>query len=205
MNLEGGFLLFLGLMFLVPLLFWLPRLVNWIAGRKLIPLWMPFILVPVLLAGGSLYLDNTGVIAPVKLVDKKEDINHKRNGSWNRTLSLHIEYQAPGEIVPTLITLGCDAATFDKLRVGETVEARVLNIGQQIKFARLKDRSTFSLITKFIPHSPLGPWRQATAVVHDIRHVTRWRDVSCRKFNAGRTPISGPGLSCRVSGNKWPH
>jgi hypothetical protein len=40
MTVEGGIFLFLGLLFILPALYWLSRLVNWVAGRKLIPLWL---------------------------------------------------------------------------------------------------------------------------------------------------------------------
>lgn len=174
MNFEGGLLLFLGLLFILPVIYFLTRLVNWIAGRKLIPLWLLVALIVAALVSGSLYLDNAGVVTPVKVVDKKETINYKRNGSWNREISLHVEYQPPDELISTQLTLGCDAATFDGLRVGQTVEARVMEFKQHFKFARLKDRSTFSLVTGLIPRSPRGPWRQATALVREVRHITEY-------------------------------
>jgi len=174
MNFEGGFLLFLGLIFILPVLYLLARLVNWIAGRKLIPLWLPFVLLIAALVLGSLYLDTAGTVTSVKVVDKREIINLGRNGSWDRELSVHVEHLPPDETMPTPLTLGCDAATFDGLRVGQTVEARVLELGRVFKFARLKDRSTFSLVAGLFPRSPHGPWRQATAVVRKVTHVTRY-------------------------------
>ena len=156
MNFESGLLLYLGLLFIVPVFYFLTRLVNWIAGRKLIPLWLLIALIVAALVFGSLYLDNAGTVTPVKLVNKKEIINYKRNGSWNRQLSLDVEYQPPDELVSTQLTLGCDAATFDSLRVGQTVEARVLEFGRHFKFARLKNRSTFSLVSGLIPRNPRG-------------------------------------------------
>ena len=174
MNVEGALLLFLGCSFTVPVIYFLTRLVNWIAGRKLIPLWLLIALIVAALVSGSLYLDNAGVVTPVKVVDKKEVINYKGNGSWNRQISLDVEYQPPSELTTAQLTIGCDAATFDGLRVGQTVEARMLEFKQHFKFARLKDRSTFSLITGLIPRSPRGPWRQGAAVVRDVRHVTEY-------------------------------
>ncbi|MCI0390111.1 MAG: hypothetical protein MOB07_15275, partial [Acidobacteria bacterium] len=76
MNFEGGLLLFLGLLFILPVIYFLTRLVNWIAGRKLIPLWLLVALIVAALVSGSLYLDNAGVVTPVKVVDKKETINY---------------------------------------------------------------------------------------------------------------------------------
>jgi hypothetical protein len=49
-----------------------------------------------------------------------------------------------------------------------------LELGQHFKFARLKDRSTFSLVAGLFPRIPRGPWRQATAVVRDVRRVTEY-------------------------------
>ncbi len=189
MNFEGGFFLLLGMVFILPVLYLSARLVNWIAGRKLIPLWLSFVLIVAALVPGSLYLDTAGTVTPVKVVDKREIINLGRNGSWNRELSVHVEYQPPGETIPTPLTLGCDAATFDGLRVEQTVEARVLELGRVFKFARLKDRSTFSLVANLFPRSPRGEWRQATAVVHDIRHVTRYTYRRLRSDDELRWPF----------------
>src|SRR5262249_38682386 len=155
-------------------LYWLSRLVNWIAGRKLIPLWLLVALTVAALAGGSLYLDAAGIITPVKVVGKSDTINLGRNGSWHRNISVLVEYQSPGENIPTPIGLRCDAATFDALRIGQTAEARVLDLGQVFKFARLKDRSTFTLITDSFPRSLRGPWRESTAVIGEVTHVAEY-------------------------------
>jgi hypothetical protein len=53
MNFEGGFFLTLGLLFILPALYWLSRLVNWVAGRKLIPLWLLATLTVAALVGGE--------------------------------------------------------------------------------------------------------------------------------------------------------
>jgi hypothetical protein len=174
MTVEGGIFLFLGLLFILPALYWLSRLVNWIAGRKLIPLWLLTALTVAALAGGSLYLDTAGIITPVKVMDKSDTISLGRNGSWRRNLSVQVEYQSPGENNPTPIGLRCDAATFDALRIGQTVEARVLDLGQVFKFARLKDRSTFSLIGDRFSRSPRGPWRESIAVISDVSHIAEY-------------------------------
>jgi hypothetical protein len=126
------------------------------------------------LAGGSLYLDAAGIITPVKVVDKSDTISLGRNGSWRRNLSVQVEYQSPGENIPTPIGLRCDAATFDALRIGQTVEARALDLGQVFKFARLKDRSTFSLIGDRFTRSPRGPWRESMAVISDVSHIAEY-------------------------------
>lgn len=181
MNFEGGFFLTLGLVFIVPALYGLSRLVNWIAGRKLIPLWLPVALIAGALIGGSVYLDSAGVVTPVKIISKSDAIHLGRNGSWSRSLSVQVEYRSPDEIGSTPIALRCDARTFDALREGQTVETRVLDLGRIFKFARLKNRSTFSFITERFSRSPNGPWREATAVISEVTHVTEYsnrRDVT---------------------------
>ena len=187
MNFEGGFLLFVGLMIALPILFVLPRLVNWLAGRKLIPLWLTFVLVPVAIICGSLYLDTAGTVTPVKVVEKRETIDLGRNGSWHRRLSLHVEYQPPDELIPAPLTLGCDAATFDALHTGQTVEARVLSFKQAFKFARLKNRSAFSFMVGLFPHTPQGPWKESTAIVHKVTHITKFY-----RHRAGSSPLRWP-------------
>jgi hypothetical protein len=190
MNLEGGLLLFLAPIFVLPAIYWLTRLVNWIAGRKLIPIWLPFALFAVALVLGSLYLDNAGIVTQVKVRDKSDVISYGKNGKWSRNLSLNVEYQPPDELTTAMLTLGCDATTFDGLRVGQTVEARMLEFGGFFKFARLKDRSTLSLITGLIPRSPRGPWRESTAVVRDVNHITEY-------YHRGRSDTT-------VSQLRWP-
>jgi hypothetical protein len=185
---EGGFLLFLGMMLVVlPVSFVLPRLVNWIVGRRLLPTWLPFVIAPGALLGGSLYLDSAGVVTPVKVAGKREVIDLRRNGGWSRILSIGVEYQAPGETLTTPLTLGCDDTTFDSIRIGQSVEARVLDLGQYVRFARLKDRSTFSFIRNLFPPDPRGPWRQGTAVVRQITHITEY---SYRR--SGHRPLRWP-------------
>ena len=101
MTVEGGIFLFLGLLFILPALYWLSRLVNWVAGRKLIPLWLLAALTVAAIVGGSLYLDAAGIITPVKVVDKSDTISLGRNGSWRRNLSVQVEYQLCGDRVET--------------------------------------------------------------------------------------------------------
>ncbi len=174
MNFEGGFFLIMGFAVALPALYFLAYLLNWIVGRKLIALWAPFALWIVAIVAASLYLDAAGVVTPVRVADKSEKINLGRNGSWNRELTVQVEYQSPDDIIPTPITLSCDAGTFDALRVGQIVEARVLDLGQYFKFARMKDRSTFSIVAGFFPRGPDGPWREATAVISEVAHVTEY-------------------------------
>jgi hypothetical protein len=174
MTFEGGFLLIFAFMFGVPLLFWLAKLVAWLTGNKIKPVRWVLAIVIVLPIAFSLYLDAGGAIKPAKVVDKQDTITLGKNGSWWRTLSIAVECEAPGESFPARFTLGCDAATFDRLRIGEMAEVRLLDYGQFFKFARLKNRSTFSLLAKLIPREPRGPWHQATAVVQEVTHITQY-------------------------------
>ncbi len=186
MNFEGAFFLFLGLLFAIPAIYFVTLLVNKIAGRKLIPFWLFAAAVIIALAGGSLYLDTMGVVIPVKIVGKSDTISLGRNGSWNRHISVQVEYQSPDEITPTLIGLDCDAATYDAARIGQTTEARVLDLGRYFKFARLKDRSTYSFIADRFPLSPRGPWREATAVINEVTSITEY------SYRRGSTQLRWP-------------
>lgn len=72
------------------------------------------------------------------------------------------------------IWLSLDAAAYDSLRVGQTVELRVVEIPPIFRFGRLKEHSTFSLITRLLPKQPRGPWRQATATVKTVTRVDHY-------------------------------
>lgn len=174
MNIELEFLLIQGLIFVPTAIFILSRLAHWIAGRKLIPLWLLLTLIAVALAGGSLYLKSAGVITPVKIIEKIDEVSFRNNGSWNRRLTIRGEYKPPGETSSLPITLRCDGETFEALREGQTVEARVLHSGPSFNVASLKERAILSFISERFPGSPKGPWREATAVVGDLTHVTEY-------------------------------
>jgi hypothetical protein len=126
------------------------------------------------LAGGSLYLYAAGAVTPVKIIEKIDVVSVSNNGSWSRRLSIRGEYRPPGETGSLPVTLRCDTRTFDAFREGQTVEARVLHSGRIFNIASLKDRSVFSSIREPFPRSPAGPWREATAVVSDLTHVTEY-------------------------------
>lgn len=183
MNFETSMFLLAGMIVAFPILFGIPRLVNWITGRKIIPLWIPFLILIGSIIGGSLYLDAAGEVRTVSLVDKKEEIRYRRNGGWNRLLSLSINY--PG--TASSFTLSCDAETFDAVRVGQTIEARVFDLGPWFRFARLKDRSTFSFLTSWFHSGPSGPSRQGTAAVQEVHHVTEYV-VRARRHNRYQIP-----------------
>lgn len=178
MNLEGGFVLWIGVFFLIPVLLWLPHLVNKLAGAAIVPPWLPIALLPVALVGGSLYLDRAGSVRQATVTGKREDVRIMATGSWTRVLSVQVEYPSSPREYPVPVSLGVDAAAFDALRIGQTVEVRALEWKRVFKFARLRSRSTLSLLTWMIPNRPRGPWRQSTAVVEDVTHVTdySWHD-----------------------------
>jgi hypothetical protein len=178
MSFETSMFLLAGMIVAFPILFGIPRLVNWIAGRKLIPLWIPFILLVGSIVGGSLYLDSAGEVKSVRVLDKQEQIRYRRNGGWNRNLSLSIDNSRN----QTSFTVSCDAETFDSTQIGQTIEARVFDLGPWFRFARLKDRSTFSFLTEWFSGGPSGPSQQGTATVGHVSHVTEYI-VRARKNN----------------------
>jgi hypothetical protein len=179
MNPEGGLILFLGLMLGVPLLLGLLMLLNRLAGRTLIPLWLPVLL---LLAGplaGSLWLDVAGSVRAVKVTELREHIDYGqrfyRTGMWTRQFSVQVEHEWSEASLTPYLSLGADAATFDALRVGQQVNVRVLEIGKLFKFGRLANRSTYSILTNLWPREPRGPWREGTATVQQISEFTEQR------------------------------
>lgn len=175
MTFGGGFLLAFAFIFGLPVLLLLAQLTGRLTGTKTFLIWcvlLAFFLLPV---AASFYLDLAGRIVPVTVVDKSEIVKLTHKGSWSRTRSVAAEYEPPGEISPTRLWLGSDAETFDALRVGQTVEVRLVDFGELFKFARLKNRSTLSLVSGLSPRQPRGPWQQATAVVRDVRHISEYR------------------------------
>jgi hypothetical protein len=175
MTFEGGFLLAFAFIFGLPLLLLLARFIGWLTGTKTFLIrcvLLAFFLLPV---AASFYLDMTGRTVPVTVVDKSEIVKLTHKGSWSRTRSVAVEYEPPGEINPVRLWLGSDAETFDSLRAGQTIEVRLLDLGEIFKFARLKNRSTLSLVTGLFPRQPRGPWQQATAVVRDVRHISDYQ------------------------------
>ena len=175
MTFEGGFLIAFAFVFGVPLLLLLAQFVGWLTGTNAKPIrWalMSVILLPIV---ASIYLDNAAPIRQVTVVDKSEVVKLKLEGSWTRSRSLQVEYAPPEESSPTKLWLASDAETFDALGVGQIIEVRLIDFGEIFKVARMKNRSTFSFITELIPREPRGEWREATAVVRDVRHITEYR------------------------------
>jgi hypothetical protein len=198
MNPEGALIFSLGLLVGFGLLLTLFRVINFLAGRKVLPLWLPFILLIGLMVGGSLYLDTAGAVHEVKVTDKHEVIkythNFYRSRQWHREFSMQVE-QPPGTETPGMSTLTIypDVATFDALEIGHPVKVRMLAVGDLFRFARLADRSTFSIITDIFallfPPEPRGPWREATATVLQVSKFTEHRSGRRRR---GRGPIPLP-------------
>lgn len=186
---SGFFLILLGVAALI-VLFIVPKTINWLVGRTVIPMWLALILIPGGLIAGSLFLDSAGTRTPVQVVGKREGINNGKYGSWSRTLSVQINYQSPRERIPAQMSVGCDAETFDSLQIGQTVEARILDFGEIFKFARLSNQSTISALNRWLaglfPPKPAGPWRQTNATVSHVKEVTEYVDRS------GRTVLPWP-------------
>jgi hypothetical protein len=202
MNPEGGMIFLLGLIFGVPLLLGLLHLLNWSVGRTLIPLWLPIAALIVLIVAGSFYLDTAGEVHTVKVIRKNETIKYElgaREGpSWTRQLSVQVE--SPPE--PTgdhsltpFLSLSADANTFDVLRVGQTTQVRLIELGRLFKFGRFASRSTFSMIAGLFPRPPRGPWHEATAIVEQVDDVT---DYVERSPNT-RIPLRWPYKIVRLS------
>jgi hypothetical protein len=200
MNAESFLLLFPGLLLGAPLLLGLRLLVNWMAGRKLIPLWLPLGLLIVPPVTGAIFLDMAGTVRTVKVVSKQETIQYShqfhRAGYWSRIFSAQVENQQPAgansAAFPMLIVNGTD---FDAMRIGQTARVRVYELGGQLRFGRPADRSSFSLLTDWLPRSPRGPWREATATVEQINQFT---EHVVRKPHS-RTPLPWPYQIVRFS------
>ncbi|HEX4948499.1 MAG TPA: hypothetical protein VFZ34_17630, partial [Blastocatellia bacterium] len=174
MTFEGSFLLAFAVILGVPVLLLLARLIGWLTGTKSKPIWVVLLALVVLFIAFSVYLDNAGTVQQVKVVSKNDEIKLGRNGSWSRSISLGIEYDDPQEGSPTLLQLSCDAATYDRVQVGQTVTAHVLDYGEVLKFARLENRSTFSFLTEMFSAPPRGPWQETTATVQAVQHITKY-------------------------------
>jgi len=206
MNPEGALIFSLGLMVAFGVLLTAFRLINFIARRKVLPLWVPFALLIGVLVGGSLYLDRAGTVHQVKVTDKREIIKYGtsfyRTAQWRREFSVQVE-QPPGTETPgsPYLAINPDAASFDAMQIGQPVNVRILALGDLFRFARLADRSTFSLITDLVaelfPPEPRGPWREATATVVQVSKFTEARGR--RRRGSGPTPLPWPYELVRLS------
>jgi hypothetical protein len=199
MNAEGGLLLFLGLMLGVPLLLGALQLLNRLAGRTLVPLWIPILLLLAVPVAGSFFLDVAGTVHKVKVTDKHETITYgshfHRTGSWSRNFQVTVEHPWADQTLTPQLGLGADAAIFDALQIGQIVEVRVLELGPLFKFGRLANRSTFSMLTSLFPAEPRGPWYEGTATIQQISRFTEQRT----RRSASRTPLPWPYQIVRFS------
>nr|MBA3442817.1 hypothetical protein [Pyrinomonadaceae bacterium] len=176
MTFEGGFLIAFAFIFGIPLLLLLAQFIGWLTGTDAKPIRWVLVVVILLPIAASFYLDSAGPVSPVTVVDKSETVKLDHKGSWSRARSIQVEYEpAAEENSPTRLWLASDAETFDALRAGQTIEVRLVDFGEIFKFARLKNRSTLSLVAGLFPRQPRGPWQQASAVVRDVRHISEYR------------------------------
>jgi hypothetical protein len=205
MNPEGAIIFSLGMLVGIGLLIGLIHLINFIAGRRVLPVWLPIVLLVVVMVAGSFYLDTAGSVHEVKVTDKREVIkytyNFSRSRQWHREFSVQVE-QPPGNETPGMpyLTVYPDAASFDALQIGQLVKVRMLELGELFRFARLADRSTFSIVTdiiaEYFPPEPRGPWREATATVLQVNKITEQRP---RRRRSGPTPFPWPYQIVRLS------
>lgn len=176
MTFEGGFLLAFVLMLGVPMLLLLAQLIGKLTGTNAMPIRLALLAVILLPIAASIYVDTFAPIKTVTVADKNEVVKLDHKGSWNRTRSVQVEYQPPNEENGlTMLWLASDAETFDALHTGQTIEVRLLDFGAILKVARMKNRSTFSFITELFPRASRGAWRETTAIVRDVRHITEYR------------------------------
>ena len=103
--------------------------------------------------GPSVYLDAKGIVGPGTVVEKQEQIDRgRRTLSWWRRLQVVVEYQPPGQTLPSRTSIAVDEVTYDGLQVGESVRVRYqpeqwmrdfLLLGPQ---ARLEHQSTLTIV-----------------------------------------------------------
>ena len=126
-------------------------LVGWFCRRAHLPGGLTLlaqVLTPVaLFYAGSLYLDAAGVVASAQVESKDERITYYSRGpaGWNRALWATVRFD--GSDGPAQAVLWLDAATFDALRLGSSIEVRYVSWFPHI--ARPASESTRSLV----------PWR----------------------------------------------
>ncbi len=192
MNTEGGLILFFGGMIVIPGVFALVYLINRLAGRKIIPPWILILLLILLPIVGSLYLDFAGEVRSLKLLSKDERIhygtNFYRTGSWYRRFTVTVQHPWPDTALTPELSISADGKTYDGLRTGQMVDVRVYELSSLIKFGRLANRSTFSLVSDLFPGEPRGPWREGSATVRQVDRFTEQRG----RRSSERTPNPWP-------------
>lgn len=202
MTFEGGFILIFAFLLGVPVLLVLARLVGWLTGTKTKPVWITLLIALAVPIAVMFYLDAAGTIQPVRITDKRENVSLRSQGQWQRTINITAEYEQPGETLPIQLSMGCDAQTFDELRVGQTVEARILDFGGVFKFARLKHRTALSILTDLFPQTPTGPWQEGIATVESVQHIDKY--YARRSHYQYRWPYDVVRLRFQPAGKEQP-
>lgn len=163
-------LLGIGSIFIIPLLLWALALLGRLLGLSGSRLMLPFLALS--LGGGllalSLALDGSGVVRPAQVIERRETVRVRREGDWRHELQLLLRYTTDGSPLPplvdpemarlealqigsgfTLVALAPPPAFFDAVGVGDTIELRVLEIGDLFSLIRPATLSTRTVV----------PWR----------------------------------------------
>lgn len=98
--------------------------------------------------GGSLYLDQVGVVRPAQVVTKTETIRFREEGDWWHDYAVQVTYTTPDGTAPSA-RFSTTAAVFDALQEGDSTAVRTISVNGWFDLARLADQSTWTWI----------PWR----------------------------------------------
>gem|GEM_PF-1116182 len=197
---------------LFPVGFWLISTIIRLIGRIFglsaaspLPILVLFIAVPGALLAGSLLIDRQGQLQSGQVIDKQESVSVHGDGSWADNLSLVVRYSPGGEPIPPfhsktealldamktpnteeLATIQSSIADYDRLRLGDSVDLRVLQVGNLLSLVRLADQSTRTLV-------PWGLLEDAAVVVGLF--IIAWQ---LRKCPVGYGPLVGLVLIAMV-------
>lgn len=95
------------------------------------------------IVGASLYLDQTGVIAPAQVLKKTETIQFRKEGDWRHHYGVQVQYTAPDGTAPAA-SFNTTAAVFDALHEGGKTAVRTVSINGWFNLVRLADQSTWT-------------------------------------------------------------
>jgi hypothetical protein len=146
MNFFGSLLLFLGGMITLGIARAVSSILSRGRGGVVTSVIVPVLVVILIGAGASMYLDNNGDVVPGTVTAKNEQINTYDTGTYTRVLNVDVEFQPRDDSLRTTVRLGVDGALFDQLHNGETVQVRYINPAGLFLFSRLKQQTTLSLI-----------------------------------------------------------
>lgn len=93
----------------------------------------------------SLYLDQQPTL-PGIVEGKTENIAVNSDGEWSHDLYVRVRYTPPERQEPSSRDLRADAAVYDRVSAGDSVEVRHLHLGGWFTFSRLSERSTLSIL-----------------------------------------------------------